>query len=470
MALPDVPLTPSRGEASEGYAVGAVHMHTRRSDGSGTIDDLVDAAVSHDLDFIVVSDHNTEEPTRYEYRRGVLVVLGEELTTLRGHVMMLQVDTVRVSEPDSTDRAHGLPFHRTLGDAGLTFVSHPNGRRYWRDRTMHDVDGMEIWNADSEWRNDGVRDWIEALTLLPFRPELGMMALVDRPGRNLALLDSVTSVRDIATTCAVDAHARIRITDDLLIPFPSYHTTLGLVQHHLRLVQPLTGDAERDGVTVTESLRRGEGYCAMEGLADDTDVQIRVDDGELRVEIPGELEHARIRVYRDGSVVAEQEGWEARVPLSEPGAYRVEVDLRARLLRTRWFPWILSAPIRVGPSPDDPPPALLGTFEDDYGNRYEISEDRWQEGPSARYRVKEWRGSQRYLVAQAVSETGATDGGWTRIDWLPLDDGQPWSWGFCTSTWDAATFAEARASDVADSTDPRTGCGGFPFSRMRRIQ
>jgi hypothetical protein len=325
MALPNVPLKPSQVRVSEGYAVGAVHMHTRRSDGSGTIDDLVEAAVSHDLDFIVVSDHNTEEPTRYEYRRGVLVVLGEELTTLRGHVMMLQVDSVRVSEPDSTDRAHGLPFHRTLGDAGLTFVSHPNGRRYWRDRTMHDVDGMEIWNADSEWRNDGVLDWIEALTLLPFRPELGMMALVDRPDRNLALLDSVTSLRDIATTCAVDAHARIPITDDLLIPFPSYRMTLGLVQHHLRLVQPLTGDAERDGVTVTESLRRGEGYCAMGGLADDRDVQIRVDDGELRVEIPGELERARIRVYRDGSVVAEQEGSEARIPLADRGVYRVEV-------------------------------------------------------------------------------------------------------------------------------------------------
>ena len=468
MLLPNVPLNQDRSTSSDDRVVGAVHMHTRLSDGSGTVDDLVEAAVSEGLDFIVVSDHNTAEPTRYEYRRGVLVIVAEELSAPTGHVMLLDVDTVRASEPDSTDRAFGFPLHRPLGDAGLLLVSHPNGRRYWRDRSLSTVDGAEIWNADSEWRNDTVLDWIEALTLLPFRPALGMMALVDRPDRNLALIDSVSAVRDIATTCAVDAHARIRITDDFLIPFPSYRMTLGLVQHHLRLTEPLTGDAERDGAIVTESLRRGEGYCAIGGVADAAAVRIEAAGEELIVAVPPAVESARIRIYRDGTLVEDREGPELRLPVSEPGSYRVEIDVRARLLRARRLPWILSAPIRVGRSPDDPPTSVLGGFEDDYGNRHEISDTVWQD-VGTRYRVEEWRASQQYLIARLddASAPGAT--AWARIDWVLLGDGSPWAWAFCISDWDAHTYAEARASGAADRADLRTGCGGFPFSRMRPI-
>ena len=51
--VPNVPVGAIRGTAADGMAVGAVHMHTTASDGGGTIDDLVDAAVANGLDFIV---------------------------------------------------------------------------------------------------------------------------------------------------------------------------------------------------------------------------------------------------------------------------------------------------------------------------------------------------------------------------------------------------------------------------------
>jgi hypothetical protein len=312
--VPNVPVAGVRTGAADGFVVGAVHMHTTESDGGGTVDDLVDAALANGLDFIVVTDHNIERRSSFEYRRDVLILYGEELTLPNmGHAMLLDVDTVRLMEPDSVDRARALPFHRTLADAGLRVAAHPNGRRYWWDRTMGAVDAMEIWNADSEWRNDGVIDWLEALTLLPFRPELGMMALVDRPDRNLALLDSVSLARRISTTCAVDAHAAIKITDGWIIRFPTYRMTLGLLQQHVPISEPMTGDADRDGRMLTNELRNGGGYCALGGMADDGGVRIDVEDDEVVVLLPDDLPQARIRVYRDGDLLMEQEGTSARI-------------------------------------------------------------------------------------------------------------------------------------------------------------
>ena len=318
------------------------------------VDDLVDAAVANDLDFIVVTDHNTYQPTTYEYRQGVLIVHGEEVTTPVGHVVLLDVDTVRRSPPDTADVRWSLPYHRDVGDAGARFAAHPNGRRWWIDRSASRIDGMEIWNADTEWRNDTPLDWIEALTILPFRPALGMIALVDRPARNLAFLDSASVRRRLATTCAVDAHARIDITDDWYIGFPTYRMTLGLVHQHVPIAEPLTGDADIDGPMLVTSMRRGGGHCAIGGMADDAGVDIRRIDGDVRVTLPEDIRRSRIRVFRNGAVVAEEEASALSVPASEAGMYRVEIDVRARLIRPRWFPWILSAPIWVGSTPDDP--------------------------------------------------------------------------------------------------------------------
>ena len=466
-------------------------MHTLASDGGGTIDDLVDAALANGLDFIVVTDHNTGEPTTYEYRRGVLVVHGEEFSSAYGHIVMLDVDTVRLTEADSLDRVRGLPHHRGPDDAGVRIAAHPNGRRYWRDRTASNIDGLELWNADSEWRNDGLLDWIEALTLLPLRPSLGMLALVDRPARNLAFLDSVSVGRTLSTTCAVDAHARIDVTESWFVRFPSYTTTLGLVHQHLPLTEPPTGNAAVDGPRLVEAIRGGGGHCAIGGIADDGAVRIEQTHDGIAVSLPGDVPRARIRVYRGGTVVVDEEARSTHVLTPEPGMYRVEVDVRVRLIRPRWLPWILSAPLWVGPRPDDPPTYLLGTFEDDYGNRHTITPEAWVQEPDVRYDVDWWFGSQRYLVARNARDNAADAGLWTRIDWVELrppelpapesvratptgvdtaGEDADWAWAFCLSSWNAPTRSAARRADAADRSVPRSGCGGFPFSRMKRIE
>jgi hypothetical protein len=62
---------------------------------------------------------------------------------------------------------------------------------------------------------------------------------------------------------------------------------------------------------------------------------------------------AAVRVLRDGEIVTAGTPAEvARVPVTRPGRYRVEVDLEVNLFpiaTTRAMPWIFSNAITVGP-------------------------------------------------------------------------------------------------------------------------
>jgi hypothetical protein len=112
---------------------------------------------------------------------------------------------------------------------------------------------------------------------------------------------------------------------------------------------------------------------------------------------------------------------------------------------------------------------LVGDFEDDYGIRYHLSPDLWHQRPDSRYHVVQWDSVGQYLIARNDATNPADGNLWTRIDWLPLEGMPPWEWAFCLTVWNAPSEDEARETAPADRSSPRTGCGGFPFSRMRRM-
>ncbi|MGH9883939.1 MAG: hypothetical protein ACREBE_00305 [bacterium] len=115
----------------------------------------------------------------------------------------------------------------------------------------------------------------------------------------------------------------------------------------------------------------------------------------------------------------------------------------------------------------EPPPLILGDFEDDYGGRHTVSASEWIQGRD-RYRIVRWDAAGQYLVAQNDSGNHSAAGKWTRIDWMSFSDMAPYDWGFCFTAYEAATRTAAEATTIANRASPRTGCNGFPFSRMRR--
>ncbi len=131
----------------------------------------------------------------------------------------------------------------------------------------------------------------------------------------------------------------------------------------------------------------------------------------------------------------------------------------------------LSKPPHAAPSAVPPPPAfILGEFVDDYGSRHTVSAGEWFHHPASRYRILTWNPERQYVIAQNAPSNLRAANLWTRIDWMPLSGTPPYEWAFCMSAYEEPTAAAAEAIETARREQPKTGCNGFPFSRMRRVQ
>ncbi len=79
------------GDTGAAVARGALHVHSNRSDGTGTLDEIAAAAAAAGLQFVIVTDHGngTREPEPPAYRAGVLCLDGVEISTRQGHLVAL---------------------------------------------------------------------------------------------------------------------------------------------------------------------------------------------------------------------------------------------------------------------------------------------------------------------------------------------------------------------------------------------
>ena len=115
------------------------------------------------------------------------------------------------------------------------------------------------------------------------------------------------------------------------------------------------------------------------------------------------------------------------------------------------------------------PTLLKGTFEDDYGIRYTINDSLWIQHPNAKYHIINCDTTEQYLLVQNDT-ANKTDGGlFTRIDYMNFTRMEPFRWGFCLTIYNANTLEKAKATLLADRKNPKVGCSGFPFSRMKKL-
>lgn len=112
--------------------------------------------------------------------------------------------------------------------------------------------------------------------------------------------------------------------------------------------------------------------------------------------------------------------------------------------------------------------SVSGNFTDDYGIRYSISDTLWLQHPNIRYHIIKWNRKEQYLVAKNDNNNPSEAGLYTRIDYMTFQNMEPFLWGFCLTVYDAKTKKEAVSKAQADRQNPKKGCGGFPFSRMKK--
>ena len=114
--------------------------------------------------------------------------------------------------------------------------------------------------------------------------------------------------------------------------------------------------------------------------------------------------------------------------------------------------------------------SVTGNFTDDYGIRYSISYKLWMQHPNIKYHIIRWNDREQYLIAKNDAKNPSEAGLYTRIDYMLFQHMEPFKWGFCLTVYNAKTDKEAATNAQADRQNPKIGCGGFPFSRMKRLE
>ena len=114
------------------------------------------------------------------------------------------------------------------------------------------------------------------------------------------------------------------------------------------------------------------------------------------------------------------------------------------------------------------PASIKGDFTDDYGIKYSISDSVWIQHPKTRYHIISVNTKEQYIIARNAESNSTDKNLYTRIDYMGFEKMEPYTWGFCLTVYNAKTDKEAEAVTIADRQNPRKGCNGYPFSRMKR--
>lgn len=107
---------------------GSLHIHSKFSDGSGTVEEIAKYATESDLDFIILTDHNTlkAKDKGYEkwYKQTMLIV-GYEVNDMknRNHYLVLGTDKVtgtfeKLQDGDSGNKMSAAEYVKEIKTAG----------------------------------------------------------------------------------------------------------------------------------------------------------------------------------------------------------------------------------------------------------------------------------------------------------------------------------------------------------------
>ena len=335
------------GPPRDGWArvPGAMHIHTTRSDGAGTPEEVARAAAEAGLGFVVITDHNTDAARSIAgYRDGVLVLVGAELSTHQGHLLGLGMRPLAF--PPAADARNALDDVHHLG--GAAFAAHPTSPRgdlEWSGWALPGGWGLEVLNLDTQWRRASWPTLLGGLAAYPFDPAYALATLLDRPAAMIARWDALLRRRDAAGLAGVDAHG-----------FPSYASLFRALRNYVLLEAPPSGEAARDAAAIHDALARGRSYMAVDAIAPAGGFFFHAARGGetwrmgdtvapapgLVLRAGGRLPRgARVELFRNGERIAAGEGG-VETASRGPGAYRVEVRVPG------WdVPWVLSNPIYV---------------------------------------------------------------------------------------------------------------------------
>ncbi|MBN1222893.1 MAG: hypothetical protein JXB23_06560 [Candidatus Aminicenantes bacterium] len=327
--------------------VGTYHIHSTHSDGRKNVEAIARIAESESLDFIILTDHgkpNYDSLASQGWRGRVLVLAGSEISSNRGHLVVLGFD-----EPDrdfSSNAEEAAVQVRSLG--GFSVIAHPYSKTPWTWGGPEGYGGIEIINADSILKKS-------ILSSLPYwpglliEPKFFFCKIAAPPKKNLAKWDvlNANSTSAVYGYYSVDAHL-------------FYRTLFASLRIHIPRRAALSKNFEAAKRTVFNALKRGFFYSAVDAAAQASGFRFWAEQegrtipmggaaaAGVRVVLhavsPPGIKHA-FRIIHNGVTIHQSDEGSLSYEVTHPGDYRVEVYLRERTVLRSDVPWILSNPI-----------------------------------------------------------------------------------------------------------------------------
>ena len=376
LTLPPLPER-SKGGAPSGSSTavvrGAFHIHTNRSDGSGSVNEIAHAAAEANLDFVIFTDHGNGHGSASAPRfiEDVLCIDAVEISTDSGHYIAVGLPSA-TPYPLGGDSQGVVEDVRRLGGFGV--AAHPFSPKpdlQWTDATSQ-LDGIEILNGDSQWRDETFLDLLLAGVHSFVRPASSFARLLDRSHRTFKYWDDLGKKRRTVGLAGADIHGRIPLSlnfrehessQNIAFPFPKYKDVFRAFSNRVILQSPFSHNPIVDASNLIESMRGGRLFTVMDGVAEVRHFSfIAKKAGEIyemgSVVVPDEeiTFHSKISgpqdiemvLYKDGVPVAKTTEATLEYPAgSESSVYRVEVFLVGDPEESE-NPWLMSNPIYVG--------------------------------------------------------------------------------------------------------------------------
>lgn len=397
---------------------GVFHVHTERSDGSGTVEQVARAASRAGLRFVILTDHGDATRTPYPpaYHDGVLIIDAVEISTGGGHVIALGLP--QSPYPLGGEARDVVEDIQRMG--GIAIAAHPASQKAelrWTDWSVP-IQGLEYINGDSEWRDEPAWRLGRALLAYPVRPVETLGLLFDRSEETMRRWDALSKGRRIVAVAGADAHGRIGLRAQepyngrFALPVPGYESVFRSMSIALPRIR-LSSDALVDARVVVDEIAAGRvfssvdalggrpafAFTATSGLLRATGGEVLQAEGPVRIDVVAQgPPDARIALLRDGEQIVESNGPALQYDVEPlPAAYRVEVRLPAAPGEPP-VPWIVSNPIHVNRNPGAPKPVARAAAV--------AKKDLYTDGPAPEWIVEHSSASQAAVdVVKAVAGT-----------------------------------------------------------------
>ncbi len=301
---------------------GDLHAHTIHSDGADDPATVVAAARRIGLDFLAVTDHNTDSHLAWLAGlggAGFAVLAGEEITTYDGHANAWGIDRWVDFRPDVGPGIAGS-IEAVHAQGGLVSINHPKPDDPWRHDPDLPVDAVEVWNGpwagiDPDHANDISLAWWTAQLDRGRRPTaVGGSDMHSRPPVDHPLGTPVTWVRatGLDRTSILDGirAGRVVISRDPIGPRPDL--VVGVPGGERRSIGEELAAGPDDELDVEWRVRGGRGMRLRLVSAGGVEAEREIDTGDARgtIRLAGPAggrpvrDHIRVEVVESGGAIA----------------------------------------------------------------------------------------------------------------------------------------------------------------------